>query len=130
MKPRSVDEKSVDEKSYTDIAIDRLGSLLIGKMEELALADQIPDGAHLFHGTFDAPELTQHSLKLAGDILLGMLLGYVEKAPLILLYEYQPAQMRIIDLASDTHKQEALEMIQSFQTVYSHMAQNRLALAV
>lgn len=118
------------EISYTDSAIARLEDLLTGETEELALADQIPDGAHLFHGAFNAPDLTEQSLRLAGDILLGMMLGYVEEAPLILLYEHQPAQVRLVDLASHSHKERAREMIQTFQTVNSRMAQDRLALAL
>lgn len=119
--------KSPDKVSFTDSAIDRLEDLLTGKMEALALAEQIPDGAHLFHGTFNAPELTAHSLKLAGDILLGMTLGYVEEAPLILLYEQQPSQIRLIDLAGEAQKQRAREMIQAFQDTSSQAVQNRLA---
>lgn len=122
--------RPADEVSFTDSAIDRLEALLTGELEELAMADQIPDGAHLFHGTFDAPKLTDHSLKLAGDILLGMMLGYVEEAPLVLLYEHQPAQLRLIDLASDAHKQRAREVIQTFQAVSSRVVQDRLALAL
>lgn len=118
--------RSADEQDYTDSAIDRLEALLTGELEELALADQIPDGAHLFHGTFDAPELTDHSVKLAGDILLGMMLGYVEEAPLVLLYEHQPAQIRLIDLASDAHKQRAREVIRTFQAVSSQVVQERI----
>ena len=104
-----------DNLSSTDKAIDRLGDFLLREMETLALADQIPDGAHLFHGAFDDEDLTQHSLKLAGDILLGMLLGYVDDAPLVMLYEYQPKREALIDLSSDACKQGALNVISSCQ---------------
>ncbi len=99
----------------TDIVIDRLSDFLLREMETPSLADQIPDGAHLFHGAFDDTELTQHSLQLAGDVLLGMLLGYVDNAPLVMLYEYQPKRERLIDLSSDVHKQSALGAIRSFR---------------
>ncbi len=97
-----------DNQRNTDKTIDRFGDFLLREMETPSLADQIPDGAHLFHGAFDDSELTQYSLQLAGDVLLGMLLGYVEDAPLVMLYKYQPKRERLIDLSSDVHKQSAL----------------------
>lgn len=122
--------RSITNQNYTDATIDRFGDFLLNEMKQPALADQIPDGAHLFHGTFDAPELTQQSLKLAGDILLGMMLGYVEEAPLLLLYEFRPSQMRLVDLSSDTHRQRALDAIRSFQTTSAEAIQNRLEMAL
>lgn len=121
--------RSTTNQSYTDATIDRFGGFLLNEMKQPALADQIPDGAHLFHGTFDAFELTQRSLQLAGDTLLGMMLGYVEEAPLMLLYEYQPSQVRLIDLSSDIHKQRALDAIRSFHTTSAEAIQNRLEVA-
>ena len=104
-----------DNQKNTDKAIDRLGDFLLREMETPSLAAQIPDGAHLFHGAFDETALTQHSLELAGDVLLGMLLGYVEDAPLLMLYEYQPRREKLIDLSSDAHRQSALGVIRSFR---------------
>jgi hypothetical protein len=107
--------RSVDNRSVTDVAIDRLGDFLLREMETPALVDQIPDGTHLFHGAFDDSELTQRSLQLAGDILLGMLLGYVKEAPLLMLYEYQPEQETLLDLSSEIHKQGALDAIHTLR---------------
>lgn len=118
-----------DNQKHTDQSIDRLGDFLLREMETPSLAAQIPDGAHLFHGAYNDAELTQQSLKLAGDVLLGMLLGYVEDAPLLMLYEYQPKREKLIDLSSDAHKQSALNVLTSFREANLHGTAQQLIAA-
>ncbi len=118
-----------DNPKHIEQTIDRLGDFLLREMATPSLAAQIPDGAHLFHGAYNDAELTQQSLKLAGDVLLGMLLGYVEDAPLLMLYEYQPKRERLIDLSSDAHKQSALNLLASFREATLHGTAQQLIVA-
>jgi len=84
-------------------------------MENPALAAQIPAGAHIFHGAYDDGDLTQENLQLATNTLLGMTLGFVEEAPLMMLFEYQPDQETLIDLSSEEYKKSAQLLVQSFR---------------
>ncbi len=101
--------------SVTDKNLDRLATFLQREIERPFLATQIPDRAHIFHGAYDDNDLTQANLKLAANTLLGMMLGYVEEAPLVMVFEYNAGKKTVVDLASDTHKKKARTVIQSFR---------------
>ncbi len=104
--------------SQTDVTsknLDRLSAFLQDEIERPSLTAQIPDKAHIFHGAYNDNDLTQANLKLATNTLLGMMLGYVEEAPLVMVYEYNAGKETVVDLASDTHKRKAQTVIQSFR---------------
>jgi hypothetical protein len=44
--------------------------------------------------------LIQANLKLVSKALLGMTLGYVDEAPLVMVYEYKPGQQTVFDLST------------------------------
>lgn len=87
--------------SMTDKNLDRLASLLERELEQPKLANQIPDGAHVFHGSHEDDALTQANLELASKISLGMTLGYVEDAPLIMVFETKSGERTVIDLSEE-----------------------------
>lgn len=95
--------------------LDRLADFLSHELGRPGLAEQIHEGSHIFHGSYGDTALTQANLKLAGKILLGMTLGYVEEAPLVMLYESQPGKQIVIDLSSDELKVKVEEFIEMFQ---------------
>ncbi|MBS1253304.1 MAG: hypothetical protein MAG451_02353 [Anaerolineales bacterium] len=68
------------------------------------LAKQTSDGAHIFHGSYEDNTLTQANLELAGKILLGMTFGYVEDAPLIMVFETKSGERTVIDLSDELRK--------------------------
>ena len=107
--------KTTKYSSVTDKNLDRLAGLLSRELASPSLTDQIPDSAHIFHGSHSDASLTQENLKLVGKILLGMTLGYVEEAPLIMVYEYKPGKHTAIDFSTPTQKDTAQEFIESFQ---------------
>ena len=84
--------------------LDRLSDFLNLELENSTLASQIPDGAHIFHGSYNDANLTQDNLNLAARILLGMTLGYVEDAPLIMLFEYKHGKQTLLDLSETLQK--------------------------
>lgn len=105
----------IDKDEITDKNLDRLAEFLAGVTENAALADNIPNGAHLFHGSFNDPVLTQANIELATSILMEMTLGISEESPLIMLFEHQPGQRAVIDLASTERKQKAQALIEAFR---------------
>jgi hypothetical protein len=92
-----------------------LADFLNRQLEDSALAAQIPDGAHIFHGSYSDTDLTQANLKLATRILLGMTLGYVDDAPLVMIFEHKPGQQTVIDLSEELQKDKAQTFIERFQ---------------
>lgn len=99
----------------TEKNLDRLADFLTNEMEHPALAAQIPDGAHIFHGTYEDIELTQANAKMAAAILMEMALGICEEAPLVMLFEYKPGQQTVIDLATEDRKRKAQRLVEAFQ---------------
>ena len=100
--------------SLTDGNLDRLAGFLTRELEQPTLAAQIPDGAHIFHGSYDDTTLTQANLQLASKILLGMTLGYVKDAPLMMVFEHKPGKRTAIDLSNETQKDHARTFIEGF----------------
>jgi hypothetical protein len=95
--------------------LDRLTNFLNRELENPTFASQIPDGAHIFHGSYDDTDLTQGNLKLAAKILLGMTFGYVEDAPLIMLFEREQGERILLDLSETLEKEETWAFIGRFQ---------------
>ena len=102
------------QTSITDKNLDRLAEFLNRELEQPTLAAHIPSGAHIFHGSYSDAELTQANLKLATNILLGMTLGYVEEAPLMMVFEHKPGQETLIDLSSEVYKRKAQRFVETF----------------
>ena len=102
------------QASITDKNLDRLAEFLNRELGQPTLAAQIPSGTHIFHGSYSDAELTQANLKLATNILLGMTLGYVEEAPLMMVFEYKPGQETLIDLSSEVYKRKAQRFVEAF----------------
>ena len=95
--------------------LDRLTDFLNRELENSMFSSQIPDGAHIFHGSYNDTDLTQGNLKLATKILLGMMLGYVEDAPLFMLYEHEQGKQTLLDLSETLEKEQAQAFIGRFQ---------------
>jgi hypothetical protein len=99
----------------TDKNLDRLAHFLMNEMEHPSLAAQIPDGAHIFHGTYDDMELTYANIKMAATMLIEMALGICEDASLIMLFEYKPGQQTVIDLSTEQRKRQVQGLLVAFQ---------------
>jgi len=104
-----------DQASLTDRNLDKLAEFLSHELERPALATQIPDGAHIFHGSRNDTTLTQANLRLASKTLLGMTLGYIEDAPLVMVFEYQPGRRTVVDLSSKAQRGSARALVERFQ---------------
>lgn len=101
--------------SLTDKNLDRLADLLTSQLEDSTLAEQIPNGAHIFYGSYSDTDLTQANLKLASKVLLSMSLGYVDDAPLVMIFEHAPGQQTVIDLSGELEKGKVRTFIERFQ---------------
>lgn len=101
--------------SLTEKNLDQLAQFLNQELEQPTLAAQIPGGAHIFHGSYRDDELTQANLELASKILLGMALGYVEDALLVMVFEYEPDRQTVIDLSGQLEKDRVQLFIETFQ---------------
>lgn len=110
----------------TDKNLDRLADFLTNELAMLAVSDQIPDGAHLFHGAYNDLSLTNANLDLASEVLLGMILGYVEQAPLMMVFERAPGQNAVIDLSDETNKQRAEAFVELFRRDTQRSAVDRI----
>ncbi len=106
--------------SLTDANLDHLAEFLSRELEQPTLAAQIPSGAHIFHGSRDDTALTRANLQLVSKILLGMTLGYVQDAPLMMVFEYEPGMQMVIDLSDKVQKDKARTFIEGFQEQSRH----------
>ena len=95
--------------------LDKLAEFLSNEIKQATLADKIPTGAHLFHGSYNNMRLTQANIETATSILMEMALGVTKEAPLIMIFEHRPGQQTIIDLGTKQRKQNALQLLKSFQ---------------
>lgn len=102
-----------DQYPTTAKNLDRLAQFLNQELEKPTLADTIPDSAHIFHGAYNDPTLTDHNVKMATNMLMGMVLGLREEAPLIMIYEIRPGQYKIIDLATAERKRQVLQLAET-----------------
>ena len=106
--------------SLTDENLDHIAEFLNRELEQSTLAAQIPNGAHIFHGLHNDTALTQANLQLVSKILLGMTLGYVEDAPLMMVFEYKPGRQTVIDLSDEVQKDKARMFVEGFQEQSLH----------
>lgn len=104
-----------NDNSLTDKNLDRLADFLQQVADNPALGFQIPEGAHIFHGSYNDKELTQGNLNLATKLLLGMTLGYVDEAPLVMVFEYGNGKQTVVDLSETIQKQYVQTFIGQFQ---------------
>ena len=111
----------------TDKNLDRLADFLTSEMDAPSMSDQIPNGARLFHGAYNDLSLTNANLDLASEVILGMILGYVEPAPLMMVFERAPGQNTIIDLSDETHKQRAEAFVELFRRDTQRSAVDRIS---
>jgi len=109
-----------NQASLTDKNLDRLSEFLNQELKQPTLAGQIPNGAHLFYGSSNDPDLTKKNLQLVGKTLIGMTLGYVQDAPLVMMFEYKPGKQKIIDLSDDIEKAKIRSFIDKFQKQSQH----------
>lgn len=104
-----------NDNDLTDKNLDRLADFLNQELAQPTLGLQIPDGAHIFHGSYNDKELTQGNLNLATKLLLGMTLGYVDEAPLVMVFEYGNGKQTVVDLSETIQKQYVQTFIGQFQ---------------
>ena len=104
-----------NDTNLTGKNLARLTDFLNQELEHSTLASQIPDGAHIFYGSYSDTDLTQGNLKLATKILLGMTLGYIEDAPLMMLFEQKQGKQTLLDLSGMLQKEQAQAFISRFQ---------------
>ncbi len=95
--------------------MDWLSNFLEQELENSTFAARIPDEAHVFHSSYRDTDLTQDNLKLAAKILLGMALGYVEYAPLMMLFEHKQGKQTLLNLSGMLQKEQAQAFIEQFQ---------------
>lgn len=104
-----------NDNNLTGKNLDRLSDFLNQELDNPTLASQIPDGAHIFHGSYSDTDLTQENLNLATKLLLGMTLGYVEDAPLMMVFEHKDGKHILLDLSETVQKRQAQAFIGRFQ---------------
>ncbi len=104
-----------NEVSLTDKNLDCLAEFLNQELKQPMLSAQIPDGAHLFYGSYNDPAMTQENLQLVSKTLIGMILGYIEDAPLIMMFEYKHGKQMVIDLSDEMEKAKIRRFIEKFQ---------------
>lgn len=115
-----------NEAGLTDKNLDRLAEFLNQELKQPRLSAQIPDGAHLFYGSYSDPAMTQDNLRLASKTLLGMTLSYVEDAPLVMIFESRAGNQMIIDLSDQTEKAKIRSFIENFQKQRQHEMVNKI----
>lgn len=113
-------------KTTTDKNLERLNRFLSREVGHSTISTEIPHGAHIFHGAYNDSSLTEANLKIATNIMLGMTLGYVEEAPLVMIFEYQPNQETLIDLSSEAHKKSTQVLIRTIQEKHQRELSSRL----
>jgi len=109
-----------NQVSLTDKNLDCLSEYLNRELKQPMLSEQIPDGAHLFYGSYNDPALTQDNLLLVSKTLLGMTLGYVEDAPLVMMFESKDGKQKVIDLSDEMEKAKIRSFIEKFQKQRQH----------
>jgi hypothetical protein len=106
--------KKNNQIGLTEKNLDNLAELLASEIENPVVADLIPSGAHLFYGSHKDQAFTMDNLKLASKVLLGMAIGYIEEAPLVMVCEDKTGQKKAFDLSSDKLKSKASDFINEF----------------
>lgn len=101
--------------NFTDQSLDQLAEFLENELRTPDISAEIPDGAHIFHGKDDDNAFTQKNLALASKTLLGMSLGYIENAPLFMVYKQRNGRFIAINLSNDQQKEITDIFIEEFQ---------------
>lgn len=109
-----------NQTGLTDKNLDCLAEFLSRELEQSTLAAQIPDGAHIFHGSRDNTALTRANLHLVSKILLGITLGYIKDAPLMMVFEHEPGKQMVINLSDKVRKDKARIFVRRFQEQSQH----------
>jgi hypothetical protein len=112
--------KKNSQVSLTDKNLDCLSEFINHELKQPMLSAQIPNGAHLFYGSYNDPTLTHDNLRLVSKTLLGMTLGYVEDAPLVMIFESKDGKQKAIDLSDETEKTKFRSFIEKFQQQRQH----------
>jgi len=112
----------------TEKNLDLLAEFLTSELKDPTLTAQIPNESHIFHGTYNDAALTQANVELAARVLLGMALGYVEDAPLVMVFESKPGERIVVDLSGELQK--ARTFIEVFQRQSQQNMADRINLAV
>lgn len=120
----------IDETKLTAKNLDRLAEFLNHQLGNAPLIDQIPDGAHIFQGAHDDNELTQQNVNLASKIALGMALGYVEEAPLIMLFADEQRKQIVLNLSATIFRGQSQQFIETYQKRSRKKVASRLHLSV
>jgi hypothetical protein len=117
--------------NLTEQNLEKLADILSSELsQDSALAEQIPDGAHIFHGAYDDKHLTEANLELAARTSLGMALGYVEASPLVMIFEQKPKQYTAIELSNVLSPAWAKSFIRSFEKQSQQEVAAKIAQAV
>lgn len=103
-----------NQHNLTNKNLGLLADFLHQELATPSLATEIPIGAHLFHGSYNDVALTQGNLELASNLLLGMTLGYVDDAPLIMLFEQENGEQFLLDLSATISRKQATAFINQF----------------
>lgn len=104
------------QPSFIDRGLDKFNQFLGNELAHASnLADQIPDQAFIFQGSYDDPALTQAEIEKAADLLVRMQLGVEEEAPVIIIFEYAPQQYRVVDFATEQRKRQAQDWLKTFR---------------
>ncbi len=112
-----------NKPSVSDENLARFSDFLTRELEQPDLSSQITSGTHLFHGADDEVALTQRNLRLASKVMLGMSLGYVDEAPLAMIYELESGTQKLITLSTDVERNKVQSFIETFQeTTQKEMA--------
>ena len=109
-----------NQVNLTDKNLECLSEFLNRELKQPSLAEQIPDRAHLFYGSYNDPVLTQDNLRLVSKTLLGITLGYVEDAPLVMIFKSRDGNQMVIDLSDDMEKAKIRLFIEKFQKQRQH----------
>jgi hypothetical protein len=107
--------KENSQPDLTSQNLDELNDFLAQQLKGAGLAGEIPEGAHLFYGSATNKKLTRANLELAARVLLGMTLGYIEDAPLTMIYKQRSGHQIAFDLSAMLSKEQARAMVLRFQ---------------
>ncbi len=118
--------EQVEQSGITEKNMDRLAQFLAGELIDPTVSHRIPDGAHLFHGSYNDLALTNANLDMASEILLGMILGYVEPAPLAMVFERSTGESAVIDLSDEAQRSRAQAFIELFRRDTQRSAVDRI----
>lgn len=118
--------KNTDYSGTTEKNLDRLAQFLADELTDPTVSHQIADGAHLFHGSYNDLALTNTNLDLASEILLGMILGYVEPAPLTMVFERSTGETAVIDLSDEEQRSRAQAFVELFRRDTQRNAVDRI----